>query len=51
MFHKDEMEEFDIKYKTIDTEGNQNNSFRVTTCNNCKNRNISITTNTRLRFT
>ena len=51
MLHNNEMEELDIKYKTINTEGNQNKSFRVTTCKNCKNRNISISTNTRLRFT
>ena len=51
MLHNNEMEELDIKYKTINTEGNQNKPFRVTTCKNCKNRNISISTNTRLRFT
>ena len=35
----DGMEEFDTKYKTLDKEGNQNNSFRVmTTSNNCRNK-------------
>ena len=44
----DAIEEFDTKCKTIDKQGNQNNSFHVTvTLNNCRNkRKIIVTTNT-----
>ena len=51
MIHNHEMEKFNIKYKTFDTEGNQNNSFHVSTHNERKNRNKSMTIDTKLHFT
>ena len=51
MIHNHGMEKFNIKYKTFDIEGNQNNSFRGTTHNEHKNRNKSMTTDTKLHFT